>query len=55
MIKPLGKGSAVSKEATIDVGDLMLVACGHRPETFPFERYVALMTFSTWLHFPKTR
>jgi hypothetical protein len=44
---------ARSKPATsagIDVADLMEVICGYRKEAFPFEKYVAIMTFSSWLY-----
>jgi hypothetical protein len=33
----------------VDVGQLMEVICGFRKEVYPFEKYTALVTFSTWL------
>jgi hypothetical protein len=37
----------------VDIPRLMEVICGFRKERYPFERYVALMTFSVWLVIPK--
>ena len=36
----------------VDIPDLIEVICGYRKELFPFEKYVALMAFSTWLRAP---
>jgi len=37
----------------VDIPRLMEVICGFRKERYPFEKYVALMTFSVWLVIPK--
>jgi hypothetical protein len=37
----------------IDIGKLIDVICKYRKERYRFERYVALLTFSSWLHAPK--
>jgi hypothetical protein len=37
----------------VDVPRLMEVICGYQEERYPFEKYVALMTFSAWLLIPK--
>jgi hypothetical protein len=42
--------SKSSNTSAVDIPDLMKVICGFRAEAFPFERYVALLTFGTWLH-----
>jgi hypothetical protein len=42
-----------ANSSDIDVPDLMSVLCDFRKERFPFEKYVSLMTFSTWLHVPE--
>jgi hypothetical protein len=36
----------------IDIGKLIDVICEYRKESYRFERYVALRTFSSWLHAP---
>jgi hypothetical protein len=41
-----------SQSSEIGVGRLMEVICGIREEQYPFQRYVALLTFSTWLGWP---
>jgi hypothetical protein len=45
--------SKASTSSDVDIPDLMEVVCDHRKEAFPFEKYVALMTFSTWLRAPR--
>jgi hypothetical protein len=37
----------------VGVPQLMEVICGLKKERYPFERYVALMTFGVWLRIPK--
>jgi hypothetical protein len=37
----------------VDVPRLMEVICGYEKERYPFEKYVALMTFGVWLLIPK--
>jgi hypothetical protein len=44
--------SRSSKRPTVEILDLVEVICDHRKEAFPFEKYAALMTFSTWLRAP---
>jgi hypothetical protein len=44
--------SKSSTSSGVNIPDLMEVICDYRKEAFPFEKYVALMTFSTWLHAP---
>jgi hypothetical protein len=46
------KSSEETESSVIGVGHLMEVISGLRPETYPFQRYVALLTFSTWLGWP---
>jgi hypothetical protein len=36
----------------VDVQDLICIICKYRKEAFPFERYLALLTFASWLHWP---
>jgi hypothetical protein len=36
----------------VDIPHLMEVICGYQKEVYPFERYVAMLTFTTWLHSP---
>ena len=33
----------------INLTDLVQLVCGDRVENFPFERHIAIMTFSVWL------
>jgi hypothetical protein len=37
----------------VDLPRLIEVICGFRKERYPFEKYVALLTFSVWLLIPK--
>jgi hypothetical protein len=41
-----------SESSHIDVGRLIEILSGLRKEEYPFQRYVALLTFSTWLGWP---
>jgi hypothetical protein len=41
-----------SQSSETDVGQLMEIICGIREEQYAFEKYVALLTFSTWLGWP---
>jgi hypothetical protein len=41
-----------SETPHIDVGRLIEILSGLRKEEYPFQRYVALLTFSTWLGWP---
>jgi hypothetical protein len=41
-----------SQTSEIDISQLMEIICGIRPERYPFQRYVALMVFSTWSAWP---
>jgi hypothetical protein len=36
----------------VDVQDLISIICNYRKEAFPFERFLALLTFASWLHWP---
>jgi hypothetical protein len=49
---PLCEMKEESEPKQVDLTDLMEVICGYRRERFSFERLVAAMTFSAWLHFP---
>jgi hypothetical protein len=39
--------------AGVDLGDVMAVLAGQRPEAYPFERHVALITLATWTLWPR--
>jgi hypothetical protein len=41
-----------SKTDSIAIEEVIETICGIRPERFPFEKIVALITFSVWLHWP---
>jgi hypothetical protein len=44
--------NGASGKTPTDVTGLIEVICGLRAERYPFERYVALLTFNTWLRWP---
>jgi hypothetical protein len=45
----------MAHSSDVDIADLMEVICDCRKEAFPFEKYVSIMTFSTWLHWPNSQ
>jgi hypothetical protein len=47
------KSAAEAELKQPNITDLIDVICAHRRERFPFERHIALITFSTWLHWPQ--
>jgi hypothetical protein len=45
--------ATASNSQDVDIPDLIKVICDYRTERYPYERYVALPTFSMWLSAPK--
>ena len=49
-LQPSGaKMTGAPTTTRIDLTDLVQLVCGDRLEDFPFERHIAIMTFSVWL------